>query len=222
MKKIRRFIYRILSFDKVSPVSRTFGFDRGKPVDRYYIEKFISSNKNFIYGDVLEVETSTYTKKFGNTSVKSFILKFDKTSKFESNLVYGDLTNKISIPSNKFDVFICTQTLNFIFEVEAAIESIFSLLKKNGVGLITVASLTQISRYDADRWGDFWRFTPQGIQKLFSDKFGEDCVELMVYGNSYSAIHLLKGFASDELSTKKLNEIDEDYPIVIALKITKK
>lgn len=222
MKKLIRYFKRLFSFDKVIPVSIIFGFDRGKPIDRYYIENFISANKILILGNVLEVEDNFYTLKYGNKIIKSFILKYNNESKLENDYLYGDLTDINTLPSQMFDLFICTQTLNFIFDVEKAINSIHQLLKNDGIALVTVACITQISRYDANKWGDYWRFTPQGIKKLFENKFGENNVEINVYGNSYSATHFLKGYSSDEINVKKLNEIDEDYPVVIALKITKK
>ena len=36
------------------PASRTFGSERGKPIDRFYIEKFLEENKEYILGDTLE------------------------------------------------------------------------------------------------------------------------------------------------------------------------
>jgi hypothetical protein len=219
--KIKNHISRLFAFNKVQPISKVFGFDRGKPIDRYYIEKFLSNNKEHIHGVVLEVEENAYTKLFASENNKSYILKYSELGKVESTFIYGDLTKLESIPYNSFDTFICTQTLNFIFEVNKAIESIHSLLRKNGTALITVACISQISRYDADRWGDFWRFTPQGIQNLFNNVFGKENVELTVFGNSFAASHFIKGFSSTELKTIKLDAVDEDYPVIVALKVTK-
>ncbi|MGB2696377.1 MAG: class I SAM-dependent methyltransferase, partial [Candidatus Zixiibacteriota bacterium] len=50
----------------LSPISRQFGFDRGKPIDRYYIENFLNENKHFIRGRVLEIGDNSYTKKYGS------------------------------------------------------------------------------------------------------------------------------------------------------------
>ena len=219
--KIKNHISRLFAFSKVQPISKVFGFDRGQPIDRYYIKKFIASKKESIKGDVLEVEENSYTQLFAMENSTSYILKYAEAGKIESTFIYGDLTKLESIPYNSFDTFICTQTLSVIFDVEKAIQSIHSLLRKNGTALITVPCISQISRYDADRWGDFWRFTPQGIEKLFKSVFGNDNVELTIYGNSYSATHFIKGFSSTELKTIKLDAVDEDYPVIVALKVTK-
>lgn len=58
------------------PYSNDFGFDRGQPIDRYYIEKFLYENREIITGDVLEIGDDTYTKKFGLNVKNSHILNF--------------------------------------------------------------------------------------------------------------------------------------------------
>jgi hypothetical protein len=40
---------------RLTPLSRCFGFDRGKPVDRYYIENFLASRAGDVRGRVLEI-----------------------------------------------------------------------------------------------------------------------------------------------------------------------
>jgi len=50
-------------FNRLKPISKVFGFDRGTPIDRYYIENFLSQHRNDIHGIVLEIGDNTYTKK---------------------------------------------------------------------------------------------------------------------------------------------------------------
>src|SRR5262245_54268962 len=45
---------------RLSPVSRTFGFDRGLPIDRYYIESFLAEHALDIRGRTLEVADNAY------------------------------------------------------------------------------------------------------------------------------------------------------------------
>ena len=76
IRKIIKYIKRLFVFDCVNPISSVFGFDRGKPIDRYYIEKFISDNSSTIKGDILEVEDNKYTILHAKVKFKSYILKF--------------------------------------------------------------------------------------------------------------------------------------------------
>ena len=60
---------RFGSLRKLSPVSRNFGFERGTPVDRYYIEAFLAQCSGDVRGRVLEVADNSYTVKFGGKNV---------------------------------------------------------------------------------------------------------------------------------------------------------
>lgn len=198
------------------PVSRVFGFDRGKPVDRHYIERFLQAHRHLIKGQVLEVADSTYTKRFAPGAVETWVLLYQGEP--GAGTLIGDLAKPDSVPSAAMDTFICTQTLNFIYDVHAAVRGLHQVLKPGGTALVTVAALTQISRYDADRWGDFWRFTPDSARRLFADVFGDDHVEVQVYGNSYAAACLMKGYATEECDGALLDALDPDYPVLIGIK----
>ncbi|PAF45256.1 hypothetical protein BJI48_01125 [Helicobacter sp. 11S02596-1] len=96
------------------------------------------------------------------------------------------------------------------------------MLKTNGVALITVAGLIQISRYDYERWGDYHRFTDMGIQKDFNRVFGEANVMVQAYGNVLTAIAELQGISAEELKPEELSYQDNDYQVVIAIKAIKR
>jgi hypothetical protein len=55
-----------------APVSRNFGYDRGLPVDRYYIEGFLDRHKSDVRGHVLEVGDDSYTRRYGGDRVTPF------------------------------------------------------------------------------------------------------------------------------------------------------
>jgi SAM-dependent methyltransferase len=196
------------------PVSKVFGLDRGTPVDRYYIDKFLDSNRRFIKGRILEVAESHYSRKFGTEVVAYEILHVEKKNNVT---IVGDLTDPSSLPSNTIDCFVCTQVFNFIYDFQKSIQGAYRLLKPGGVVLATVSGISPISRYDADRWGHFWGFYPQGIEKAFKGVFGEPGVEVKVYGNSLSAMCFIKGIAWQELSSEELDFEDPDYPVTIAI-----
>jgi hypothetical protein len=196
----------------VEPVSRKFGFDRGTPIDRYYIEKFLDNNRHHIRGNVLEVAESKYSKKFGSEVGKFEVLHVEKTS---TATIIGDLSKPDTLPRDVIDCFICTQVFNFIYDFHKAIEGTHRLLKPGGVVLATVSGISQISRYDADRWGHFWSFYPQGIERAFKAVFGDSQVEVKSYGNSLSAIAFIKGLALEELKAEELEFMDADYPVSI-------
>ena len=50
-------------------MSGDWGYDRGLPIDRYYIEQFLSAHTKDIYGHVLEFTDDSSTQKFGGARV---------------------------------------------------------------------------------------------------------------------------------------------------------
>jgi SAM-dependent methyltransferase len=226
MSKIKRIIrscfQKPVVFESLQtePISRLFGFDRGVPIDRYYIEKFLDSNRQLIHGNVLEIAENVYSKQFGANVSKYEILHFDDTNPRAT--IVGDLTKPETLPENRIDCFICTQTLNFIFDVGKAVEGCYKVLKTGGCLLATVSGISQISRYDMDRWGEYWRFTDLSIRLLMEKVFGEGNVEVVTYGNSLAATAFLKGLAVDDLPNTSLLDVhDADYQVNIGIKAVK-
>ncbi len=116
---------------------------------------------------------------------------------------------------------ICTQTLPFIYDVHRAVRTVHRILAPGGVLLATFAGISQISRYDMDRWGDYWRFTTRSAERLFGEVFAENAVEVHSYGNVLAATAFLHGLCVDELRVPELEHNDPDYPLVIAVRCVK-
>jgi hypothetical protein len=220
LQVFNRLFYRVNwhNLRSLTPVSSRFGYDRGTPIDRVYIEDFLEKNKNLITGSVLEIAEDTYSRRFGHDVSHYGVLNFTKDKKAT---IVGDLTKMETLPAGQIDCFICTQTLNFIYDFKAAIRGIHYLLKDKGTALVTVSGLTQISRYDMDRWGDYWRFNTLSAKKMFAEVFGENNVEIDYYGNVLAASALLQGISAEELSSKELMFKDSNYQIIISIKAKK-
>lgn len=202
----------------IHPVSKTFGLDRGTPVDRYYIEKFLAAEQKLISGQVLEIAESVYSKKYGH-EISSYEILHTKPGR--SVTIIGDLTDPATLPVNKIDCFICTQTFNFIYDFKAALKGAYQLLKPGGVLLATLAGISQISRYDMDRWGDYWRFTSKSAMLAFEEVFGEGNVEVNTHGNVLAAVAFLEGITTDELTEEELDYKDENYQLTITVRAQK-
>ncbi|MGH2395806.1 MAG: methyltransferase domain-containing protein [bacterium] len=205
---------------RLQPISREFGFDRGRPIDRYYIEWFLRAHAADIQGQVLEVGDDGYTRQFGDARVT----RSDVLHVVEGNpraTLVGDLTHAPHIASETFDCVICTQTLQFIFDVRQAIMTLNRILKPDGVLLATVPCISQISRYDIDRWGEFWRFTSMSARRLFEETFPAGSVTIRAYGNVLAAVAFLHGLAAEDLSPSELDHVDDDYELVIAIRARK-
>ena len=114
---------RFLSLRRVTPISQIFGLDRGQSIDRYYIENFLLRCADDIRGCVLEVANNTYTARFGGERVtKSHVLHVQEGNPRAT--IVADLSFDNKIPSDTFDCIILTQTLQFIYDVRAAIRTL--------------------------------------------------------------------------------------------------
>jgi glycosyltransferase involved in cell wall biosynthesis len=204
---------------RVTPISEWFGFDRGLPIDRYYIERFLSDHSEDIRGRVLEIGDPNYTRRFGGDRVtKSDILHVSEGNPLATFV--GDLTCAEHIPSNTFDCVIVTQTLHLIYEVRAALSTLYRIMKPHGVLLLTVPGISQISR---DEWGKswFWNFTSLSIRRLLEETFPKDCVAVEAHGNVLAATALLQGIATDEMKQTELDFLDPHYEVLITVRASK-
>jgi SAM-dependent methyltransferase len=202
-------------FRRMTPIDPLFGGGRGKPVDRHYIESFLERNAGDIRGNVLEVAEDAYTRRFGGRRVaRSDIIHADTSNPHAT--VVADLAEANDIPSNSFDCFICTQTLTYIYSVQSAIASIYRILKPGGVLLATVPGISQISPYDRDRWGEYWRFTTQSLRRLLSDSFPTENVRVEAYGNVLASTAFLQGLAVEDLRHDELEHHDQRYEMLVA------
>ena len=221
LKRILKWKHILLFLNNQKPYSNVFGLDKGTPIDRLYIEHFLKINKDSITANVLEVAESTYSRKFGHDVTNFQILHYDASNDIAT--ITGDLSAPESLPSGVCDCFICTQTLNFIFDVQSAIQGSYKLLSPGGIFLGTVGGLSQISRYDMERWGDYWRFTDLSVKLMFEKVFGEGMVETVIYGNALAATAFIQGIPVEEILNKnKLMATDDNYQLIIGIKALKK
>jgi hypothetical protein len=204
----------------LQPASRVFGLDRGQPIDRYYIEDFLQENTTDIRGHVLEIGDNHYTHKFGRDRVEKSEVLHAVEGNPEATLI-GNLETGQGIPKKSFNCVILTQTLPFLYNVRGAIESVYDALGPGGVVLATVPGICQISRYDMERWGDFWRFTNLSVQRLFGEKFGQERTKVRSYGNVLAAVSFLEGIAAEELERDELAYNDPDYQVLIVARAVK-
>ena len=198
---------------RATPVSRRFAMDRGTPIDRYYIEGFLRRNAALIRGDVMEIGGAHYAHQFGR-ALHSIAVLHATPGNPEATLV-ADLSCPDTLPASAVDCLICTQTLNFIFDVGRAVEGIARLLRPNGAALVTVSGISQISRHDMDRWGDYWRFTDAALRRLFAGRFD---ARIEIHGNVAASVAFLEGVAVEELPDRAiLDRVDPDYQLTLGV-----
>ena len=219
---------RLGSLRRLQPISANYGFERGTPIDRHYIERFLGDHAGAIRGRVLEIADDEYTRRFGGwnggAATGSRVQAVDILHADEGNpkaTIVGDLAEGSVLPANAFDCVICTQTLLLIYDVRAAVATLERALRPGGVVLATVPGVSRICRPEAERWGDWWRFTSQSASRLFEEAFGPGRVTVTAYGNVLTAAAQLYGIAAEELKQGELAHADPDFQVLLGIRAVK-
>lgn len=206
-------------FARTSPFSTEFGYDRGGPVDRYYIEQFLEHEAASIQGRVLEIGDNEYTLRFGKEQVtKSDILHVDASNPHATFI--GDLSDAPNIPDNTFDCIVLTQTLHLIYEYKQALATCYRILKPGGVLLLTVPGITPI---DHGEWKKtwYWSFTDSALHRLMAEMFPTDTLEINSFGNVFIASAFLYGMGIDEVTKEQLDVYDPQFQVINTVKAVK-
>lgn len=202
---------------RTTPLSDHWGRDRGTPVDRYYIERFLAEERNAIRGRVLEVMNSEYTERFGVAVEQRDVIDIDPSN--QDATIVADLAAPHSVPSDLFDCFILTQTLQYIYDVRSAVDHAHRILRPGGTLLCSVPSVSRIARLQLE--SEYWRLTPAGCSRLFGDAFPGGDVAVHGHGNVLTAVAFLVGMAVEELSSRELRHDDPFFPLVVTIRATK-
>jgi glycosyltransferase involved in cell wall biosynthesis len=211
---------RLGSLRRLSPLSTCFGFDRGMPVDRYYIEAFLAEHAGEIHGYVLEIGGDEYSRRFGGTRVTNQdVLHVE--SGFPGATIIADLSSAPCIPDGRFDCIILTQTLHYIFDLQGAVSTLHRILKPGGTLLATLPGISRLCTDQTDKRSDCWRFTESSAERLFAQCFGASGVAVRSYGNVLTAISFLEGLAAHELRRHELDHHDPEFPVTITVAAVK-
>jgi len=204
---------------RVTPIDPNWGFERGTPIDRIYVESFVGGHAAEIRGRVLEIAAADYTTRFGRDVEKVDILM--ATAGNPQATIVADLTNAPQIPDDSFDCAIVTQTLQFVYDVRAAFATLHRVLAPGGVLLATVPGLTKISPPEDEEWGEWWHYTSRSARRLAEEAFGGGSVEVQAYGNVLSASAFLYGLAASDLRPEELSAHDRLYEVIVGIRAVK-
>lgn len=205
---------RLGRVSSLTPLSTIFGYDRGTPIDRLYIESFLARHASDIRGHVLEVGDDGYSRRFGGERItRQDILNIDPNDPVAT--IVGDLAKPGTLSEDFFDCIIMTQTLQLVFDLPSAVNHIRRSLRPGGVLLLTVPAIGPLC---ADQWQEsfYWSLTPRSVERLLKSSFDPSKVEVSPFGNLYAATAFLHGAAIEEVSRSKLKPVDPGYAITIA------
>jgi len=216
---LNRFLYPkdkyFLATRDLRPISSKFGYQRGTPIDRYWIEDFIETNKRYITGSVLEITDPSYTLRYGSNVTKSDVLDIDIKNK-KAN-IHGDLRDlKKVIKDSTYDCIILTHVLGLVDDYQSAIKECRRILKPGGVILYTGSCIGAILGEEV-----FWRFNPNSVKFIFEKYFKPKSLFIKNYGNALAGQCFLIGMAQEDLTKRELDYVDDRFPCSVGAVVIK-
>jgi hypothetical protein len=199
------------------PLSEQWGFDRGQPIDRYYIENFLASHADLVQGRCIEVMSADYIRRFGGDRVSLCDVVDINPHNARAN-IFGDLVDPSTLRPDFYDCFILTQTLPVIYDGRALIRNCYAALKPGGTMLVTAPCLCRYSPHPED----YWRLTDRSLTRLIADNTDCDDFEVEAHGNLVASIAFMMGMASVELTQEELDFQDARFPIMVAARVRKR
>jgi SAM-dependent methyltransferase len=197
---------------RLSPLSDSFGFDRGTPIDRFYLERFLAAESSAITGRVLEVQVPSYTKRFGRDVVVSETV--DIEDRFHPTFVCDLAKAEGVIADAAYDCVLLPNTLQHLRDLDPALNNAVRVLKPGGTLLASAAGLLRLTQADQD----FWRLSPEGW-RIVASRVWRDCeVDVRGWGNCLAAVAALYGLALEELSQAELEFHDERFPVLTTIR----
>lgn len=196
---------------RTSPFSTNFGFDRGTPVDRYYLHRFLEAHRPSITGDVLEIQSPGYTERYGHEVRRAHTVDVDP--RFRPTHLVDLARSRGVIPDAAYDCVLLPNTLSVLRDVETCLAQALRIVRPGGTILASASAFVPLVP-DAP---DYWRMSLAGWTEVLGRVWGDAEVDLEAHGNCLAAVAAMLGLAAEELSEKELDVKDERYPVLITV-----
>ena len=196
---------------RTTPFSSNFGFERGTPLDRYYLHRFLDQNRKLITGRVLEVQNNGYTRRFGVNVTEGH--SFDIIPNFSPTYLCDFARCGDIIPDASYDCLLLPNTLSVFKDIEPSLVHAWRVIRPGGAIVATAAGIVPLTG-DAP---DYWRFSPAGWHEKLAVAWPPDTFEVEGHGNVLAAIAAQLGLAHEELSPEELDVHDPCFPVLTTI-----
>jgi hypothetical protein len=193
---------------RTRPFSETYGFERGTPIDRHYLHRFLGEHRDLIRGDVLEVQNRTYTTRFGHHLGRADTV--DIVPRFAPTYLCDLARSEGIVPSAAYDCLLLPNSLQHLRDLDACLRNALRVVRPGGVILASAAGLVPLT----GDTGDYWRLSPDGWREKTAAAWPDADVEVAGHGNCLSAMAAQLGLALEELSRAELDVHDPRYPVL--------
>jgi SAM-dependent methyltransferase len=202
-----------------APVSRRYGFDRGTPIDRVYLDQFFRARAADIRGRVLEVDAPVFTERHADPAAVTAVDVVDVDGRNDRATILADLADPGALPTESFDCVVLPQTLQYVSDPSIAVANLWSALAPGGVLLLTVPAVAKIDHHARDV--DAWRWVPNGLRAQLVRGCPGGEIEVSAFGNALSGAAFLVGASAEDLGDHRVAEVDPEFPVLVAARVRK-
>ena len=199
---------------RTTPISWSWGAERGTPIGRWYDKRFLDANAADIRGHVLEIRDTVYSSQYPGVT-KVDVLDIDPD--LPEVTIVGDITNMPQVPADSFDCAIVTR----VFQYLSAIRELHRVLAPGGVLLCAHSGvpgrLTDLEGFE----NEFAILSVRGTTTHMTEVFGEQNVTVTSWGNVLACIAFLRGVAAEEVGERRMLRHDPYYPQTITVRAVK-
>ncbi|HVJ81815.1 MAG TPA: methyltransferase domain-containing protein [Planctomycetia bacterium] len=199
---------------RTRPFSANFGFERGVPVDRHYLHRFLEANRARIAGDVLEIQGTGYSRRYGGDALRT-ASSVDIDARHDPTFVCDLARADAVLPAESFDCILLPNTLQLVERLDDSLRQIMRLLRPGGAFLASVGGLLPLIPDSPD--DEYFRHTPAGWRKLLAAAWPEAHVEVEGHGNCLAVCAAALGLALDELDAAELDANDPRMPVLVTI-----
>jgi hypothetical protein len=196
---------------RTKPFSSSYGFERGQPIDRYYLHRFLSAHRDLIAGDVLEIQGTSYTERFGRDLTRAD--SFDIEARYEPTYICDFAHCGAVIPDDAYDCLLLPNALPHFRELDRCLAHALRVVRPAGIILASAAGLLPLTG-DAP---DYWRMTPHGWREMLGAAWPGATLEVAGHGNCLSAVGAQLGLALEELTEAELDVHDPRFPVLTTM-----
>lgn len=196
---------------RMTPFSANFGFDRGTPVDRYYLHQFLDANRAHVRGDVLEIQKPGYATRYGSDlqAVHSVDINPAHAPTYVCDLAAAEGV----IPSDRYDCFLLPNTLCVLRDIEGCLREALRVVRPGGVILASTAGFVPLT----PDYPDYWHLSAAGWLEITRRVWTGCEIRVESHGNCLAAVAAMLGLAHEELAEAELEAVDPRYPVLITV-----
>lgn len=195
---------------RVIPLSTQYGFDRGTPIDRYYVDRFFAAQRHLISGKVLEIQTTDHIRRYGSGVAAADTL--DINPSFHPTYCC-DLADAGIVPTGSYDCFLLPNTLSFLRDLDGALREARRIVRPGGAILATVPAFVPLTP-DVE---DYWHASAHGWRVILDRVWAGSETVVDAHGNCLAAAAAMYGIAVEELTAAELDFIDPRYPVLVTI-----